>query len=172
MLVQIGAICIAVLLAIAAGTDVAYRIIPNWVAILVAVIGIGTRLLLGPWGALLSAALAIGLFVLLLIAHARGALGGGDVKLIAAVAAGFSPVNVGHFVLATALAGGVLGVAHLLGRFAVRGYRPPKPLPHGANFFHRIWRAEIWRLARHGSLPYGVAIAFGGWWTLILASGN
>lgn len=172
MLGQIGAICIAVLLALAAGTDIAYRIIPNWIVILVAGIGLGLRLVQGPWSALVSAAIAAGMFGLLLIAHARGALGGGDVKLIAAVAAGFPPNHVVNFVFATAFAGGALGVVHLLGRFLVRRYRPRKPLPHGANFLHRMWRVEIWRLARHGSLPYGVAIAFGGWWALFLGSGN
>jgi hypothetical protein len=35
-----------------------------------------------------------------------------------------------------------------------------------------VLSAERWRIARHGSLPYGVAIACGGIWVIVSQAGR
>ena len=115
----------------------------------------------------MSVGVAMGLFALLVLAHARGALGGGDVKLAAAMALGLAPVQTYRFVVATILAGGVLSLLHLL----LRRAPPPAPLPkkfsRRAPLAWRIVTVERWRIRRKGSLPYGVAIACGGAWVML-----
>jgi prepilin peptidase CpaA len=102
------------------------------------------------------------LFALLMVAYSRGFIGGGDVKLMTAFAIGLSPLNSYHFVVATALAGGLLGIAYLVLSRSTR-------LPHQASdrsLLRRVMAVEFWRARRRGSLPYGVAIAAGGTFVL------
>ena len=70
---------IAVLLAVAAWRDVATRLIPDRISVLVALLGLAERAAAGPAETVVSLALAAGLFLLLLPAVSRGVLGGGDV---------------------------------------------------------------------------------------------
>ena len=95
----------------------------------------------------LSIASAVAVFAVGAAAFAAGALGGGDVKLLAAVSLFAGPGGLLDFLVVTALAGGLLGLAILagapLGQPAVAG-----PL-----------RAKL-----RGGLPYGPAIAAGGLW--------
>jgi hypothetical protein len=42
----------------------------------------------------------------------------------------------------------------------------------GWSQFTRICRIESWRIRRHAPLPYGIAIAAGGVWTLLLNFGS
>ena len=87
----------------------------------------------------------------------RGVLGGGDVKLLAAVSLVVPAAAVPALLLAIVLAGGVLAAVHMVlrGRLA-----PPSPArPAGA--LRRILRCEGWRIRRGAPLPYGVAIAAG-----------
>jgi prepilin peptidase CpaA len=81
-------------------------------------------------------AIAIAVFGLFAIAFYIGMMGGGDVKLAAALALWFSPQSTIRFLVVTSLAGGVL----TLGVLALRRAR------------RREGRPEV---------PYGVAIAFG-----------
>ena len=83
------------------------------------------------------------------VAFAAGVLGGGDVKLLAASSLFAGPALMPDFLMATSLAGGVLGLAVLAG--APIG--PAVPAGH----------ASI-RLRLRGGLPYGPAIAIGGLW--------
>jgi prepilin peptidase CpaA len=76
-------------------------------------------------------------FVLMALAFYTGMMGGGDVKLGAALALWFSPGAIVKFLVLTSLAGGVLTVALLV--------------------WHRAKRRE-----GRPQIPYGVAIAFGG----------
>jgi prepilin peptidase CpaA len=115
--------------------------------------------------------LALLLFILLVALYARGMMGGGDVKLAAATALGLSPGSQYGFVVVTALAGGVLALLHLVLRRALRGARA-RPPPRGAGVFQRVLAAERWRIARRGSLPYGVAIACGGIWAVLAGRGG
>jgi prepilin peptidase CpaA len=82
-------------------------------------------------------------------AFAIGALGGGDVKLLAAVSLFAGPPLLSGFLIITAIVGGLLGLAILagapIGRPAMAGAGP--------------LRARL-----RGGLPYGPAIAVGGLW--------
>ena len=82
-------------------------------------------------------------------AFAAGALGGGDVKLLAVVGLFAGPHRLPGFLIVTAIAGGLLGLAILagapIGRPAMAGAGP--------------LRARL-----RGGLPYGPAIAAGGLW--------
>jgi prepilin peptidase CpaA len=82
-------------------------------------------------------AVAGGVFVLLAGAFYAGMMGGGDVKLAAALALWFSPESTIKFLVLMSIAGGVLTL------LVVAWHRAKK----------REGRPEI---------PYGVAIAFGG----------
>jgi prepilin peptidase CpaA len=163
---------LAGLLLVAAFTDTAARIIPDGVSAALALTGGAFRLgLSGPVAFGWSAAVAAALLALLVLLHARGLLGGGDAKLAAAVCLGLSPLGAWHFVFATAMAGGALALLHLAARIALRGARPCAPPPRGSSFLKRIYSAERWRISRHGSIPYGVAIACGGLWVVLQGHG-
>jgi prepilin peptidase CpaA len=166
------ATAVIVSLVIAACFDVATRTIPNSIAGIVAAVGVTARLLVGPAAAAVSVAASVVLFGLLLVLHARGMLGGGDVKLIPAIALGLSLPSIGRFVFITAMAGGILAISHLLARWALHDRPLGAPPPRGAPLLRRVCRAERWRIARHGSLPYGVAIACGGIWVIMSRAGS
>lgn len=145
-------------LAGAAWNDIVRRIIPDWAPAGLAVLGIAAGVLRGPHALTLSAAAATALFVVLAILHGRGILGGGDVKLAAAITLGLPIGAIGGFLAGTALTGGVIALVHL----ALRPLAPSVQGVPGASLPRRIWAAECWRIRRRGSLPYGVAIAAGG----------
>jgi prepilin peptidase CpaA len=168
-LVALLTIC---LLAIAAASDLATRMIPDEICIALAVLGLVVRLFAGITAVAVSVVVAIALFALLVLAHARGALGGGDVKLAAAMAVGLAPVQTYRFVVATVLAGGVLSLLHLL----LRRAPPPARFVAGsaglASLVRSIVTVERWRIRRKGSLPYGIAIACGGAWVTLAGLGG
>ncbi len=130
------------LFALAAVGDVARRRIPNALVAALALAGLA-RLGLGFSGGAPLAALGLDLAVALIVfaigagLFARGLLGGGDVKLLAAGSLWLGAAATGAFLMATVLAGGLLAVAYL----ALRLLHPSGPKP---------------------ALPYGVAIAAGG----------
>jgi prepilin peptidase CpaA len=157
---------VCAMLLIAAWRDLASRLIPNGIPLLIAAAGLIGRLFDGPMAAFLSLSAGVVLLFLFILAHARGLLGGGDVKLIAAIACGLPLPSLWPFIVTTALAGGLLGVAHLVLRAILAGAPPRKPARRGASLLARVYAAERWRIARHGPLPYAVAIACGGLWTL------
>ena len=166
------------LLAVAAMSDLATRTIPDEACIALALLGCGARLLAGTAALAVSAGVAIGLFAVLVLAHARGALGGGDVKLAAAMALGLAPAQTYRFLVATVLAGGVLSLLHLIlrrapppARLAVRSPEAGRPLRR-ASVIRRVIVAERWRIRRKGSLPYGIAIACGGAWVTLTGVGG
>jgi prepilin peptidase CpaA len=89
------------------------------------------------------------IFAVGLAAFAAGVLGGGDVKLLAAVGLFAGPARLVDFLAITALAGGALGIAVLAGA----------PIGQSAGADGATWRARL-----RGRLPYGPAIAAGGLW--------
>jgi prepilin peptidase CpaA len=115
----------------------------------------------------ISLALATILFALGMACWLRGWMGGGDVKLIAAAAIFVPPALVGSMIVATTLAGGVVGLAYLLARTIARhvGAAPRAVLRPDrrslSGLFARVLRAEHWRLLRGTPLPYASAIAAG-----------
>jgi prepilin peptidase CpaA len=93
---------------------------------------------LSPWpGMAIQLAAGASVFALLAVAFYAGMMGGGDVKLAAALALWFSPAMTLKFLVLMSLAGGVLTLAVVA--------------------WHRIKRRE-----GRPEIPYGVAIAFGG----------
>lgn len=153
----------ATLLVAAAATDLAARIIPNRIPLLLLGLGLVLHLAQGTLPAGLAAAAIM--FALLALAWHFGAMGGGDVKLLTATAFCVAPLAVPALVMRVGLAGGALGLVYL---FARRTVAAPAGMPAGgAPLAARVLRAERWRIARHAPLPYGVAIAVGGLLTLI-----
>ncbi len=146
------------LLCFAAARDIATRLIPDSISIAIVVAGVATRLFDG-WAAAGTSLLAgVVMFALLLPLAVRGWLGGGDVKLMSAMATGLSLGDTWTFVVATVFAGGILGVGYIVARHVV-----PQPRPAGgATLLRRIMTVEAWRVRRRGPLPYAVAIAVGG----------
>jgi prepilin peptidase CpaA len=93
---------------------------------------------LAPWPGIAIQLAAGGIvFALLAGAFYAGMMGGGDVKLAAALALWFSPAGTVKFLVLMSLAGGVLTL--------------------GLVAWHRAKRCE-----GRPEVPYGVAIAFGG----------
>lgn len=146
------------LLLAAALTDIACRRIPNRIAALVALAGLSRQALAG--GSAIGVALLVAALVLFgaVLLWLRGALGGGDVKLLAAAALLVPPAQVPAQLLAVALAGGGLALLHL-------GLRPLLRVqsfdgrPRG--WLHSTLRREARRIRLGAPLPYGVAIALG-----------
>ena len=104
-----------ILMAIGAVIDWRSRRLPNWLTLLTLMVGLGlsirgaTQVGIGQS----LAGTAVG-FVLLFPAFALGALGGGDVKLLAAVGAWTGPLGVIIVLLLTTVFGGVLSVAQAI----------------------------------------------------------
>jgi prepilin peptidase CpaA len=156
-------IAMLALLVMAAWRDIATRTIPDTISLLLIAIGALARILDGPAALALSAGTALLLFALLLVLYSRGLLGGGDVKLMTAIAVGLSPPDCYRFIIATALAGGLHGIVYLLLSRCLNGcYKPGR-----SSFLNRVAAIESWRIRGRVSLPYGVAIAAGGAFVLL-----
>ncbi len=143
------------ILLVAALHDAALRTIPNWIPGCLAAGGLVLRLQDG--NAIAGIGVAALLLVILGVLWLRGFIGGGDMKLIPAVALVLPPSGAPGFILFVALAGGVLALIYLALSFVVP---PPRPGPR-RGFLARVLKAEAWRLHRHGPLPYALAIAGG-----------
>jgi prepilin peptidase CpaA len=156
------------LLALAAYYDITSRIIPDWISIGLAAVGLASRSVLGLGAIATSLGFAVVLFLLLAWAHSRGGLGGGDVKLVSSAALGLPAGGTYHMLLGTAFTGGLLAAVHLVARRQPAVARCPR----GASRMRRLWTIEKWRWQRDGCLPYGVAIACGGAWAILSNAGT
>lgn len=104
------------LLVIAAGTaDVLTRRIPNWLVAAGAIAGFSLQCGLSGWAGAKASALgfALGLAIFMPLFLLRG-MGGGDVKLMAAVGAIAGPANTFVIFILTAILGGVSALGLLL----------------------------------------------------------
>jgi prepilin peptidase CpaA len=156
--------CIALaLLLVAAWHDIVTRTIPDSIGLVLVAAGVIARILEGPAALAVSAATALVLFVLLLVVFSRGLIGGGDVKIMTALAVGLSPLDSYRFAVATAIAGGILAIVYLL--LSRAPHAPSKSKRN--SLLSRIIAVESLRIHRRGSLPYGVAIAGGGAFVLL-----
>lgn len=110
--------------AIAAVYDVRTRKIPNALPLALALAGLGFALSHGFASVLTAVGLMLGTLVLGTFAFARGWLGGGDVKLAAAVTGTLGLSDAAPFLIYTAIGGGALGacfaLAHRRGASVVR----------------------------------------------------
>ena len=135
---------LAALLVVAAVLDLRSRTIPNSLNLAIALLAIpfwwATGLSLWPDAAIQLGigALVFGLFA---IAFALGGMGGGDVKLVAAIALWLPWEAVIVLLVLMSLAGGVLTLA-------------------------MVARKKLARSEARLEIPYGVAIAFGGLWLI------
>src|SRR5687768_8017694 len=161
-IVTIALIIQILLLLYVATIDVATRLIRNEICLALALLGIVGQLA-SPMQLVESAIVAAILFLLLLVVYVRGWMGGGDVKLLVALAIGLPLAGVIQLLTITVLAGGVLAIVHLM----MRQLPYPRLAPAGSSFARRVYAVERWRHLRHAPLPYGVAIACGGIWTVL-----
>jgi prepilin peptidase CpaA len=150
------------LLLYVATIDIATRSIRNEICLVLALLGIAGQIA-SPMQVVESLIAATILFLLLIVIYQRGWMGGGDVKLLVALAMGLPLMGVIQLLTITALAGGVLAVVHL----TMRLLPYPRLAPAGSSFVRRVYAIERWRHLRHAPLPYGVAIACGGIWTIL-----
>lgn len=146
----------ALLLTYAALHDIAARTIPNGIPAALATLGVAMRLHDGNLPpALVAAVLLTGVAGLCWLRHW---LGGGDLKLLIALALLLPPAHVLPAIVTVAWCGTALALPYL----ALRR-RLPAPSPHRPTGLPaRVWRVERFRLRRGGPLPYAVAIAAGG----------
>lgn len=161
-LVPITSVLQVLLLVHVAMTDIAARLIRNEVCLALALLGIISQLA-NPTQVAQSLIVAAILFLLLLVLYTKRYMGGGDVKLLVALAVGFPLVGLVQLLTITALAGGVLALVHVMMRMLPN----PALAPAGASFMRRVYAVERWRHLRHAPLPYGVAIACGGIWAIL-----
>jgi prepilin peptidase CpaA len=120
------------------------RTIPNWLNGIIALLAIPFwwSIGLGLWpGIAQQIGLAAGVFALFAIAFRFGAMGGGDVKMAAALALWLPFGGVVKLLVIMSIAGGVLTVAMLAA--------------------HRMAKAS-----GQPEIPYGIAIAIGGFWLI------
>ena len=156
------ALCLEILLLVyVAMIDIATRTIPNEICLVLALLGVASQLV-SPMQVAQSLLAAAILLLPLTLLYQRGWIGGGDVKLLVALAIGLPLMGVIQLLTVTALAGGVLALVHLMMRLLPN----PKLAPAGSSFLRRVYAIERWRHLRHAPLPYGVAIACGGIWTV------
>jgi prepilin peptidase CpaA len=135
---------LVVLLVSAAITDWRTRTIENWLNLAIAIgaplwwwqngLAIWPDVAMQAGQAALAFALFAGMFAL-------GAMGGGDVKMIAALALWFPPLQFLHFIWIMAILGGLLTLVMLI--------------------LHKIQKIE-----GRPEIPYGIAITFAALWEL------
>ncbi|MEA3002635.1 MAG: prepilin peptidase CpaA [Sphingomonadales bacterium] len=120
------------------------RTIPNWLNAAIALGAIpfwwASALLFWP-DIPLHVGVALGVFAIFALAFQLGMMGGGDVKMVAAVALWLPPLAVLQLLVIMSLAGGLLTVAMLV--------------PH-----------RMRKTAGQPEIPYGIAIAFAGMWLI------
>jgi prepilin peptidase CpaA len=137
-------IALAAMLLAACWCDLKARTIPNLLNLAIALLAIpfwwSLGLALWPDVAI-HVGIAIAVFGLFAIAFALGAMGGGDVKLVAAIALWLPAQSVIALLFIMSVAGGALTLAFLI-------------------------RHKLARAAGRVEIPYGVAIAFGGLWLI------
>jgi prepilin peptidase CpaA len=135
---------LAAAMLLAAIGDWRTRTIPNWLNGTIALLAIpfwwSVGLSLWP-GVAMQIGLAAAVFMLFAIAFRFGAMGGGDVKMAAALALWLPFAGVVKLLVIMSIAGGVLTVAMLVA--------------------HRMAKS-----AGQPEIPYGIAIAFGGFWLI------
>lgn len=147
---------LAALMAVAAIGDWRRYIIPNWLCLTVALAGLVywiAQWLAGvidardlAWTLAVQMGLAFAVLIVLAALFAAGAMGGGDVKLMAALSLWIPPARMPETLFFIALAGGLVSVMALM---RARGQRLRA-------------RASGAAAVSHVRVPYGVAIAVGG----------
>lgn len=135
---------LALLLAYAAFGDVRARTIPNWLVITIAacapVMWTLTGMSIWP-DMILQIGIAIGFMILFSIFFALNAMGGGDVKLIAALALWFPAIAFLQLLMVMSIVGGLITIGMWL-------------------------REKARKSGKNIEVPYGVAISAAGIWAI------
>lgn len=147
-----------------AGFDIRSRRIPNQLTTVSAAAAVLLHGVLGGWRGGAASLLALVLCgATFLVFYLAGGMGGGDVKLIAAVGAFAGPSHVGWILIATALAGGVIAllVALVTGRLRTTLLNVLSLLRHHGR--HGLQPHAELNLGNRNTvrLPYAIAIAAG-----------
>lgn len=135
---------LAVLLVAGAISDLRSRTISNWLNGAIALLAVPFWFALGldPWPTMaIQLSLALATFALFAIFFALGAMGGGDVKMIAALALWLPPGMLLQVLMIMTIAGGMLTVVVWL--------------------WHKVRKTPL-----GAGVPYGVAIAIAGIWAI------
>jgi prepilin peptidase CpaA len=160
MTAQIILIVFILLMLTAAVSDLRSYRLPNWLVaavaslFIVAVAATGMPLSLALWHALAGTLVLFAGFGL----FTAGIVGGGDAKLLAAVALWMGWTKLATFIVFTALAGGALAIVILIWEFFRLHVELTAGNPH-SSLIKRITSLKP-------DLPYGVAIAAGACATL------
>jgi len=146
ILIGDGRATVALLMLLAAMvSDLRHRLIPDWIAIGLSVLFLLPYLLSGRWPVIGEAIVAAAVVFFAGVLFFRfGWVGGGDVKLMSALALWAGPGGLLQFALLTSLVGGGVSLACL-----------------GWGIFRR-WRDGGAPALGRIEVPYGVAIALGG----------
>lgn len=151
VVLSISVLAAGALVVLAAVSDIRTMTIPNRIPLAVTglfAIAMATGVL-PPVEIGLHVVVGVALFCLGVALFAAGLFGGGDAKLMPAVALFMGPAGVTAFIVHMAIAGGVLALAFLVVRRI--------PMPAGVR--ERPWVARL--MAPNGGIPYGIAIAAG-----------
>ena len=150
------------LLVVACVTDLKSRRIPNWLVLVLAVLGLGFSTAIDPGLGGFGrgfAGLLVG-FSIWILFFVAGGMGAGDVKLIAAAAAWLGPGGAWRASLVAALLGGVLSVVALLAQRRLR-----EGTQRVAIAMSTMSVAPLGAVApgveRRRYLPYGIALSGG-----------
>jgi len=145
-------IALAIALLFASFTDVRRRQIDNWlnaaIALTAPLFWWASGLDLWPgvaWQLLFSTIVTAILIGIAFIGYRTNVviLGGGDIKLLAALSLWLAPISYAHMLLVMSLFGGALAIGFIV-------------------------RRVVFKPKTHARLPYGVAIAFGTLWVLAI----
>ena len=158
-------------LMIASLWDWSYRKVPNSLILSMLFIGLIWNMIQGGWGGLIQsiAGFAVGIACLYL-PFALGGMGGGDVKLLAAIGAVVGPVLVFQIFLASAVLGGVVSLivifSHETGRETLKGLK--QRILYLA--YHQKWvsESELEFESARLHIPYALVLSVGSAWVLFL----
>ena len=149
LLFQFGFVLLAVSAAI---SDYQTMRIPNWISAALCVLFALYVWWLPTWASVgWHVAVGAGVFFTAVLSYAFGIFGGGDVKLLGAIALWAGPEHVIDFLMLTGLLGGAFGCMIIAARWTVISW------PRLADNPGAAWNIARW--GRDGTCPYGVPIA-------------
>lgn len=160
-------VCALLLLALCAYWDIRYRRIPNWATLPGVALGLGMNGLFLGWQGMKSSGLGLLIgFGALVVLFVLGWMGGGDVKLMAAVGALLGYPLVVSALFYSLIVGVVIGVAMLIwNRKTLRTFRNLLFII-GSRVTKLVPKQDVDREEAQ-KIPFGLAIVLGTLWAII-----